>query len=179
VNVVGAHRLLRAVLPGMRERRDGLLVLVSSGMGRLVLPLMGAYSASKAALEALTDAYRYELRPSGVDATIVQPGVYPTEFRSRLVVGHEQARARGYGPLAHALEGWQASIDQMAEGPDAQDPEAVAAAIVGLVDAAPGTRPDRIVVDRATPQGVLALNEAHLQVQKGMLTAMGMADLAG
>ncbi len=61
VNLLGAARLNRAVLPHMRERRSGLLVHVSSIGGRLTFPFYGLYCASKYALEALAEAYRYEL----------------------------------------------------------------------------------------------------------------------
>jgi len=73
-NVVGAHRTIRAVLPQMHRQREGLLVQVSSGVGRVVLPGMGLYCASKFALEALSECYRYELAGSGIDVVCVQPG---------------------------------------------------------------------------------------------------------
>jgi NAD(P)-dependent dehydrogenase (short-subunit alcohol dehydrogenase family) len=179
VNVVGSQRLFRALLPAMRERRSGLLIQVSSGLGRLVLPLMGAYCASKAAVEALAEAYRYELRPTGVELSIVQPGAFPTEFRTRTQTGEEQARALGYGSLAHALDGMNQNLDRMLSGPNAQDPRDVAEAIVRIVESPPGTRPERTVVDKLTPDGVVVLNRAHAQVQHGMLEGMGMGDLAG
>jgi NAD(P)-dependent dehydrogenase (short-subunit alcohol dehydrogenase family) len=173
VNVVGAHRVLRAVLPQMRERKKGTVILVSSGLGRIVLPLMGAYAASKAALEAIADAYRYELRPLGIDVTIVQPGAFPTDFRSRLSVGADQGRAQGYGPFAGALDGLQVMFDQMLTGPAAQNPQDVADAIVSLVEGDTGSRPDRVVVDKMNPHGVIALNRAHLEVQDALLAAWG------
>ena len=178
-DIVGSQRLFRALLPAMRERQSGLLVQVSSGLGRLVLPLMGAYCASKAAVEALAEAYRYELRPTGVELSIVQPGAFPTEFRARTRTGDEQARALGYGPLAHALEGMNQNLDRMLSGPNAQDPLDVAEAIVRIVESPPGTRPERTVVDKLTPDGVVVLNRAHQEVQRGMLEGMGMGQLAG
>jgi NAD(P)-dependent dehydrogenase (short-subunit alcohol dehydrogenase family) len=73
-NLLGPHRVTRAVLPHLRVRGSGLLVFVSSGAGRLTVPGMGVYSASKFGVEALAQAYRYELRSLGIDVTIVQPG---------------------------------------------------------------------------------------------------------
>ena len=63
VNFFGVVRVNRAVLPSMRQRRSGLLIHVSSGAGRVAVPAMAAYCASKFALEALADAYRFELLP--------------------------------------------------------------------------------------------------------------------
>jgi NAD(P)-dependent dehydrogenase (short-subunit alcohol dehydrogenase family) len=177
INVVGVHRVLRAVLPGMRERKSGLLIHISSGVGRIVFPLMGAYCASKAALEALADAYRYELKPLGIDSTIVQPGPFPTDFRARVDAGQDSGRASGYGPLANGMEMLAANLNAMFDGPDAQDPQDVVRAIIALIDAEPGTRPDRVVVDKVF-EGVPSLNEAHRTVQKMVLASLGMGDLA-
>ena len=74
-NVVGMHRVNRAVLPSMRARKAGLVVHVSSGLGRVLIPFTGLYAASKFAVEALAETYRMELKPTGVDVSIVQPGL--------------------------------------------------------------------------------------------------------
>jgi NAD(P)-dependent dehydrogenase (short-subunit alcohol dehydrogenase family) len=84
VNLYGPHRLVRAVLPHMRDREDGTIVNVSSVAGRLGTPGMGAYSASKFALEGYSDALRNEVAPHGVDVSVVQPGPVKTEFRERV-----------------------------------------------------------------------------------------------
>ena len=84
VNVSGVVRVNRAVLPTMRRRRSGLLVHVSSGAGRVTVPAMAAH-APAGALEAIADAYRYELLPFGVDSILVEPGVYRTGIHDRLI----------------------------------------------------------------------------------------------
>src|SRR5271165_4899655 len=76
VNVFAPMRVSRAFLPGMRERRSGLIVYVSSVVGRLAIPFGGVYGSSKWALEALAETLSYELGPLGVDVAIVQPGAY-------------------------------------------------------------------------------------------------------
>src|SRR5438094_2826347 len=70
VNFFGAVRADRAVLPHMRAAGSGVLIHVTSLMGRVVFPFFGVYSASKFALEALAEAYRYELSTFGVDSVI-------------------------------------------------------------------------------------------------------------
>ncbi len=84
VNVYGPHRLVRSALPHMRERGEGTIVNVSSVAGRVVTPGGGAYSASKFALEAMSDALRNELDPFGVDVVLVEPGPVETGFGGRM-----------------------------------------------------------------------------------------------
>jgi NAD(P)-dependent dehydrogenase (short-subunit alcohol dehydrogenase family) len=84
VNVYGPHRLARAVLPHMRDREDGTIINVSSLAGRVVTPGGGVYSASKFALEAMSDALRTETDGFGVDVVVVQPGPVETEFPDRM-----------------------------------------------------------------------------------------------
>src|SRR5262249_35339878 len=149
-NVVGMHRLNRAALPGMRARRAGLLIHVSSVLGRTILPFLGPYTVSKWAVEALAETYRYELKPSGVDVVIVQPGPFPTSLTEKRQLGVDGGRGAGYGPLANGLERLNQFMDHMFAQPDAPDPGEVADAIVALVDAPAGKRPARVVVDRFT-----------------------------
>ena len=90
VNVFGAMQLCREVLPSMRARRSGRIVNVSSLAGRVSVPMMGAYCASKFALEAFTDALRVEARPFGVGVALVEPGPVVTEFqRNALAVSRD------------------------------------------------------------------------------------------
>ena len=79
-NVFGALALCRLVLPGMREQGWGKVVNVSSMGGRFTFPGGGLYHASKHALEAVSDAMRYELKGFGVDVILVEPGLIRTEF---------------------------------------------------------------------------------------------------
>jgi NAD(P)-dependent dehydrogenase (short-subunit alcohol dehydrogenase family) len=78
VNLVAPARLARLVLPGMRARGDGRIVNVSSVAGRISLPLMGWYCASKHGVEAMTDALRMEVAPYGVRVSLVEPGSFGT-----------------------------------------------------------------------------------------------------
>lgn len=73
VNVFGVQRVIRATLPVLRAKRSGLLVNVGSILGRVTIPFFGLYGASKYAVEAMTDSYRYELSQLGVDVVLVQP----------------------------------------------------------------------------------------------------------
>src|SRR3954451_9319426 len=78
VNLVAPARIARLVLPGMRERGDGRIINMSSIAGRVSLPLMGWYCASKHGLEAMSDALRMEVAPYGVKVSLVEPGSFGT-----------------------------------------------------------------------------------------------------
>jgi NAD(P)-dependent dehydrogenase (short-subunit alcohol dehydrogenase family) len=176
-NVVGMQRVNRAVLPSMRANRSGLLIHVSSGLGRVLFPFVGLYAATKWAVEALAETYRYELRPTGVESVIVQPGAFPTDFGPGMQVGADQARAAGYGPLENGLQQFGESLAKMFSVPDPPNPQEVADAIVDLVETPAGRRPARVVVDRLTGQGPTSLNEAHATVQRAVLGGIGMGSL--
>ncbi len=83
VNFFGMFRVLKAVLPEMRKRRSGHIVQVSSAAGILAAPGMGAYNASKFAMEGLSEALATELKPLGIRLTIVEPGPLRTDFGGR------------------------------------------------------------------------------------------------
>ncbi|MEA2273056.1 MAG: hypothetical protein QOI98_1764 [Solirubrobacteraceae bacterium] len=79
-NVFGYLRMAQLVLPGMRERRSGRVVNISSVAGKVTMPGSGVYSASKFAIEAMSDALRFELSGFGVHVVLVQPGPIRTQF---------------------------------------------------------------------------------------------------
>lgn len=83
VNVFGAHRVARAAIPEMKRMSEGVIVNVSSAAGRIVTPNLGAYCASKFALEALSDAMRMELKSYGINVVLVEPGPIATSFGER------------------------------------------------------------------------------------------------
>jgi NAD(P)-dependent dehydrogenase (short-subunit alcohol dehydrogenase family) len=89
VNVVGLQDLTNRVIPTMRRQGWGRIVNVSSLYGRIVAPLVGAYCASKYALEALSDAMRMELWSSGVGVSLIEPGAIVTDFRKNAAVAAE------------------------------------------------------------------------------------------
>lgn len=87
-NVVAPVRLARLVLPAMRTAGEGRIVNVSSVAGRVSVPLLGWYSASKHALEAVSDALRIEVEPDGVRVVLVEPGMFGTDiWRSSVAAG--------------------------------------------------------------------------------------------
>ena len=110
VHCFGPHRLIRTVLPGMRERGRGRLINVTSAADRLALAGIGSYTASKSALASLSDALRQELVGSDIEVVVVQPGLVATPFYDRALrelEGAATARApsqNGSEPAAEAAD---------------------------------------------------------------------------
>ena len=80
VNVYGVMRMIRAVVPQMRQQKAGRVINISSIGGKLVIPVNGTYSATKFALEALSDALRMELALFGIQVVLIEPGNIRTNF---------------------------------------------------------------------------------------------------
>ena len=176
VNFFGVVRMNRAVLPHMRERRSGLLIQVSSLVGRVVLPFFGVYTASKFAVEALAESYRYELSSFGVDSVIVEPGPFRTKlFANSPANEADPQRLASYGDVASVPSAILSSFTELLTSEEAPDPESVATAIAELVDM-PGERPLRTVV--GLDFGVNDLNDAVEPVQQGFLEALGLGAAA-
>ncbi|HEY0713666.1 MAG TPA: SDR family oxidoreductase [Polyangia bacterium] len=102
-NLIGVLRVTRAVLPAMRARGRGTVINVSSISGVVVVPLAGPYHASKWALEALSEALRYEVAEHGVRVVTIEPGPIETPFHSNEVrVGQGDSEASPYARIRRA-----------------------------------------------------------------------------
>jgi NAD(P)-dependent dehydrogenase (short-subunit alcohol dehydrogenase family) len=168
-NVVGPLRVNRAFLPAMRERGSGLVVYVSSVVGRIVNPFGGVYASSKWALEALAEASSYELAPFGIDVAIVEPGAFPTDILGKVGTADDLARAESYGEFARVAEEAPARIAARAQG---NDPADVAQTIFRLARAAPGERPLRSVVSQSP--AVETINATLAPIQLGLVSSLGV-----
>ena len=176
VNVFGIQRVTRAALPEMRKNRSGLIVNIGSILGRVTIPFMGLYGATKHAVEAMTDSYRYELSQLGIDVVLVQPSAYPTKLYQSLQGAADAARAEGYGAVAALPGQFTDFLAGVFSGADAPDPHDVAKALVTLVDTQAGERPDRVVV--GNPFGADAVNTAVHPIQAGLITGIGFDALS-
>lgn len=178
VNVYGPLRMMRAVLPGMRARGRGLVLQLSSTDGREVMPFLGVYDASKAALEALSEAYRYEVGPLGVEVCLIQPGTFPTtSILQNLIGADDPARAQGYGPVAEGPGALFGAIQGMIAAGQAPDPNLVVDEIVRAVEAAVGRRPTRVVVDPSGFDGAARIDAVCDAVQADLLGRFGLGHL--
>ena len=169
-NVFSVLRVNRAVLPQMRKQGSGLLLQIGSIAGRLAMPYLGLYAATKFALEGLTESYRFELAPFGIDAAIIEPGTYPTAISANRQVAADTER------LALYQAGLEAFMERFyAENRSANppDPQEVADAIARVIAQPAGERPLRTVVATvAQRQPAQALNEAAAQAMQSFLEAL-------
>src|SRR3989441_6619270 len=104
-NVFSVLRVNRAVLPQMRKQGSGLLLQIGSIAGRLAMPYLGLYAATKFAVEGLTESDRYELAPFGIDAAILEPGTYPTTISANRQVAADAERLALYQARLEAVTG--------------------------------------------------------------------------
>jgi short-subunit dehydrogenase len=95
-NFFGALRVCKAVLPALREQGSGLIVNVSSLAGLVTIPFQGFYSASKYALESMSDALRIELAPFGVHVVLLEPGDFKTGFTDSRVFAAASSEGSAY-----------------------------------------------------------------------------------
>ena len=179
VNVYGVVRVNRAVLPTMRRQRSGLLVHVSSAAGRVTVPALAAYCASKYALEALADAYRYELLPFGVDSILVEPGIYRTGIHDRFMSPADTARLGDYGAAAEFAERVNSVFQAVVGAPDALGSGEVVEALVALIDMAPDDRPFRTIVSAPIQQLLDAYNASADALRPVVAQIFTVPELAG
>lgn len=165
-NVMGYQRVARAALPKMRAQKSGLIVNVSSQLGRVMVPGMGFYSSTKFAVESMSEQMAYELVPHGVDVTIVQPGGFPTKIWEN---GNRYSMEMLERADDERKAAYQALVDgALRNGGGSTDPVDVPRAIAAVIAKAPGKRPLRLPVHPGRkPQ--LAINQVSAQTQVAML----------
>lgn len=174
-NVFGPLRVNRAVLPHMRKRRSGLIVSISSVVGRVSLPTLGTYSSTKYALEALVEAQRDELKGLGIDVVAMEPGAFPTEVGNNGLYASDADRANDYGAVAQIPQKMGESLGQLFSSPQSPKPQEVADAILEVVRTPAGKRPARVVVDTLTGGPIKAINEDYVKHRQDTLVMYGLA----
>ena len=179
VHVVGAVRVNRAVLPSMRARRGGLLVHISSGAGRVAVPAMAAYCASKFALEAIADAFRFELSQFGIESVLVEPGIYRTPIFDKVALPDDAARLASYGDAAEYAERVLGVFMGAINAPDNAGSAEVAEALVRLVEMEPGERPFRTIVSAPIEQLLGPFNAAAEGLRPIVAQIFNVPELAG
>jgi NADP-dependent 3-hydroxy acid dehydrogenase YdfG len=148
VNVWGVLRVNNAVLPAMRQSREGLIITVSSIVGLVSLPLQSAYNATKFALEGLVEGSYPELLTQGVESVLIEPGGFATEIITKSHINPDrEGISESYGPSLSALQKnlQDAFTKIFSAGPP--DPQLVADAALKLVKTEKGKRPLRTSVD--------------------------------
>lgn len=178
INTIGVHRVNRAALPHMRERRSGTLIYVGSTTSVVVPPFLGPYVASKTAADALAQVTAYEVNPLGIETTIVMPGPFTQGTQHFPNASHagDAERAAGYAELDSLVaRNEQATEGLFPPGVDA-NPRAVAEEITRVLGLPAGTRPFRTVVD-FSQAGVDDVNSVMRRAQEEFVARMGFGEL--
>jgi NAD(P)-dependent dehydrogenase (short-subunit alcohol dehydrogenase family) len=178
VNAVSTQRISRAVLPHMREQRDGLVVWVGSTSTRGgTPPYLGPYFAAKAAEDSLAVSYAAELARFGIDTTIIVPGSFTTGTNHFAHAGRpaDTAVAQAYEELYPKL------LDEVSPrlaglAPTDADPGEVARQIARVVDLPKGQRPFRVHIDPAD-DGAETVNRVGDLVRRDFYGRIGLDDL--
>lgn len=178
VNVFGVQRVMRAVLPHLRQQGKGTIIHTSSCIGRVTTPFLASYSASKYALESLAEGYRAELSGYGIESCIVEPGGFPTGFMSGMITPSDNDRMAEYGEMAslpeNSINGYVAYVESIPE----QRPERVAEAVLQLVNTPFGEKPFRTVVDfSGLKDAIENYNTVLNETTKVIYTANGVENL--
>jgi len=159
-NFFGPVALIKAVLPGMRARRHGAIVNISSIGARISPAGSGYYSASKSALEGMSGSLRKELAPLGISVTVVEPGAFRTDFAGRSL----QQSATVIADYAETAGKRRKEVDT-AHGTQPGDPARAAAAII-------------TAVEDDEPPALLMLGTDALKAIRGVVNAQ-LAELKG
>ena len=167
-NVLGIHRMLRALLPQMRAAKNGQVFNISSQLGRVIVPGGGHYSATKFAVEALSEQLAYELVPHGIDVTIIQPGGYPTRVWVNRNIYTGALKERSNPALLAAYEPFTRGMGTEDGSGRSADPADVPRAIAEIMAMPAGKRPLRRAVHPGNkPQE--AVNRVSAEVQLAWL----------
>jgi len=172
VNYYGMIRVTQAVLPHMRRAAAGLIINNSSVAGRVSWPYMGTYSATKFAVEAYSQALRFEMAPFGVDVALVEPGPFPTSLIASVSPEARTEVLKEYGEIAAVPSQMLAYFGDWLQSDEAPDNQLVVDAYLALADAASGERPTRTVV--GPDFGVNEMNQATQPIQDAVLGALNL-----
>ena len=131
VNVFGIMRMCKAVIPKMRRQKDGVIINISSFLGKIGLPLLTFYNASKYAVEGITDSLRYELRDFNIRVHSIMPGFFDTNFAKENLVTNKKTFVENspYEALVSSLA--PTIVEQINSG---NDTEEVAQMILDIIE---------------------------------------------
>jgi NAD(P)-dependent dehydrogenase (short-subunit alcohol dehydrogenase family) len=176
LNVLGPMRVNKAVLPSMRARGSGLIIWITSTLGRVLPGRGGLYPATKWAAEGFAESLHHQVAPFGIDVVIVEPGSFPTPAISKSMPADDQAVTAAYAasgaPPARAPE---PPSDGTYRRPD---PQEVADAVLALVRLPAGQRPLRQVVGPVFTEGVTEYNQTYERVRAQLEESLRRPDQA-
>ncbi|MEO9511467.1 MAG: SDR family oxidoreductase [Flavobacteriaceae bacterium] len=166
-NFFGVIRTSKVFLPLLKKSDDGLIINISSLAGRLVFPYFGVYCASKFALEAYSESLQYELRPFGVDVSIIEPGPFPTGLLHSGPKEADTSVLENYGEMSKTPSAMLHSFGDFFNSEDAPDPQEIPDAVLRIIQKQKGTRGIRHVV--GIDYGTNNLNASVNPIQEGLV----------
>lgn len=167
-NFFGVVRTSKAFLPFLKKSTDGAIINVSSLAGRLVFPYFGIYCASKFALEAYSEALRYELKPLGVEVSIIEPGPFPTGLLYSGPKEDDQIALETYGDMKAVPSAMLQNFGEFFKSEDAPNPQEIADSVLKIIQTEKGQRPIRQVtgIDYGTNEineNISPIQENHIK----------------
>ncbi|TWV99351.1 SDR family NAD(P)-dependent oxidoreductase [Chitinophaga pinensis] len=168
VNTIGPERTMKAVLPYMHKQKEGLIINVTSVQSRQYIPILSTYNGTKAALDAVTMGYHFELKSSGIDVVSIQPGAYQsTDIVTKGIAAKNAGVSGQYGK--DVLDFQRALFRFFEPTPESPDPKEVADVMLKLVELPKGQRPVTSVVGGGANTGKIEeMNETMRQIVEGM-----------
>ena len=162
--------------PAYAAAGKGLIIHVTSVVGRVLFPACAFYCASKFALEAYAEVLHYELSGLGVESVIVEPGPFPTRLLANSPEPADRSRAEAYGGISQLREVFAETFSTFFASEQSTNPQDVAHAIAKLVSMPQGKRPLRTVC--GPDYGAIAINEYAAPIQAEVLRGLGMPAMA-
>jgi NAD(P)-dependent dehydrogenase (short-subunit alcohol dehydrogenase family) len=157
----------------MRAQRSGLIIFVTSTLGRVLPGRGGLYPATKWAEEGLAESLHYQVAPFGIDVAIVEPGSFPTPANGKAIPAADQAIAAAYAAVTPRVLPVVPASTYVAP-----DPQEIADAVKRLIDTPPGQRPLRTVVGPVFTEGVAAYNAVYEQTRAQLAESLRRPDQA-
>lgn len=178
INVFGVQRMNRAVLHHFHKNQKGLIIYISSLLGRIAMPFYGPYQSSKWAMEAMAENYRVELSTFGIENCIIEPGGYPTTFMNNLFTPSDDSRIDRYGEFINVPTQMFSAFENVLKNSPQQHPQKVADAILELIEKPFGEKPFRTEVDFIGMGDLIKNYNDHLeQITNGLYSNFGLNGL--
>jgi NAD(P)-dependent dehydrogenase (short-subunit alcohol dehydrogenase family) len=171
VNVLGPMRVNKLVLPSMRARGSGLIIWVTSTLGRVLPASGGLYPATKWAAEGFAESLHHQVAPFGVEVAILEPGSFPTPIHGKAITPDDESVVAAYATLPTPPRG---SANGNPSAPP--DPGEVAEAVLRLIELPAGSRPLRTVVGPVFTEGVAEYNATYEQLCRDMAETLRRPD---
>jgi NAD(P)-dependent dehydrogenase (short-subunit alcohol dehydrogenase family) len=171
-NVFGPMRVVQAVLPTMRQQKEGLLMYISSTGGVIPYPFMGMYGAAKAALDGMALAFNSEVYSLGIDTIVIQAGTHSTPFATKVELSSRQAIWEDYGSIGQAGYAMMDSMTAYFASGLVSTAESLSDHIANYIAMPAGQRPLKVALGSGT-DGFDALNHTLLPLQVKAIEALG------